>query len=203
MWPPDFEPCQDLSAAEWIRPRLLPWGAEVGTPVTSIVPGGFEAYVRSFHPARAAEAKDDVTWQEVADWSGGTFHPLAQFDAMADPVRPNPEAPPFDSAPSVGRLPPAIREVLVRELARLTETPSACYFGIWDGDGILSTGSSVTLLSVRGLRHRVRHRRHHRDEKLADWQREVSRLPRFEHPNRSYLLGRGPIGVACAGHSAT
>ena len=158
VWPPGFKPRDDLSPAEWIGPRLLPWGAEMGTPVTSIVPVGYDAYVRVFHPASAAGADHAVTWQEVADWSGGTFHPLAQFDAMADPVRPDPGPPPFDSAPSVGRLPHAICEVLVRELARLTETPSACYFAIWDGDGILSTGSSVTLLSVRGLRRRVRHR---------------------------------------------
>jgi hypothetical protein len=103
MWPPGFKPCNDLSPAEWIRPRLLPWGDETGTRITSIVPGGYDAYVRVFHPASAAGADDAVTWQEVADWSGGTFHPLAQFDAMADPVGPHPGAPPFHNAPSVGR----------------------------------------------------------------------------------------------------
>jgi hypothetical protein len=33
--------------------------------------------------------------------------------------------------------------------------------------------------------------------RLAAWQRQVAELPRFEHPGRSYLLGRGPIGLAC------
>jgi hypothetical protein len=32
---------------------------------------------------------------------------------------------------------------------------------------------------------------------IAAWQEEVARLPSFEHPGRRYILGRGPIGVAC------
>jgi hypothetical protein len=87
MWPHDFEPCKDLSAAEWIRPRLLAWGTETGTPVTSIVPGGFDAYVRVFHPAGAPAPSETVTWQEVAHWSGRRFHPLAQFERMSVPAR--------------------------------------------------------------------------------------------------------------------
>ena len=86
------------------------------------------ALVRSMIPLR---------WQEVADWSGRVFHPLAQFEKMSIPVTPNPGPPPFDSAPWLGRL--SSRQsvnVLVGELAKLTRTPSNCYFAIWDGGGI-------------------------------------------------------------------
>jgi len=98
MWPPNFEPCHDLAPADWLRPRLQPWGSGMGTPVTSIVPVGYDAYARVFHPVGAPAPAEFVTWQEVADWSGGTFHALAQFERMSIPVRPNPGSPPFDSA---------------------------------------------------------------------------------------------------------
>jgi len=148
MWPPDFEPCHDLNPADWIRPRLLPWGAGVGTPVTSIVPVGYDAYVRVFHPASAGPDVA-VTWQEVADWSGGTFHPLAQFEKMSTPISSSPGAAPFHSAPRLGNLAPAMCEVLVRQLAGLTETSSACYLAIWDGWGILAGGRSSGWVSSR------------------------------------------------------
>lgn len=188
MWPPNFEPCHDLAPADWLRPRLQPWGSGMGTPVTSIVPVGYDAYARVFHPVGAPAPAEFVTWQEVADWSGGTFHALAQFERMSIPVRPNPGSPPFDSAPRLGTLISPICDVLVRELTRLTTTPSTCYFAIWDGRGILTGGWS--RLTTTG-----RHDPDALDTQLAAWQREVARLPRLEHPDRSYLLGRGPIGV--------
>ena len=88
MWPPGFEPCDDVSAANWIRPRLVPWGARTGTPVASVVPTGFDAYVRIFHPARARAPASTARWQEVAEWSGRTFHPVAQFAGFSHSLRP-------------------------------------------------------------------------------------------------------------------
>ena len=49
---------------------------------------GLNTYVRIFHPVGALAPAEFVTWQEVADWSGGIFHPLAQFERMSIPVRP-------------------------------------------------------------------------------------------------------------------
>jgi hypothetical protein len=65
IWPPDFEPCHDLTPAEWLLPRLLPWGSGTGTPVASIVPVGFDTYVRIFHPVGAPAPAEFVTWQEA------------------------------------------------------------------------------------------------------------------------------------------
>jgi hypothetical protein len=216
MWPPSFKPCHDITPADWLRPRLLPWGTETGTPITSIVPVGYDAYVRVFHPVGAPAPAETVTWREVADWSGGTFHALAQFERMSIPVRPVPGPPPFDQAPDQGNLTPALCDILVRELAGLTGTPSACYFAIWDGWGILVGGRSSARFSSRPLGWRSRPSRRrwigwtrlrpvsHTDDQpdaldmeVAAWQEEVARLPRFEHPGRRYILGRGPIGVAC------
>jgi len=201
MWPPDFEPCNDLAPADWILPRLLPWGTD-GALVTNIIPVGYDAYVRVFHPAGAGPLDDPVTWHEVAAWSGRTVHPLAQFEKMSIPLTPNPGPPPFGSAPWLGSLTPAICNVLVRELAKLTGTPSNCYFAIWDGMSILTAGSSVSVREF-AKDDDDDHGDHHDDDvdtleaQRAAWQRPVAQLPRFEHPYRSYLLGRGPIGVAC------
>ena len=192
MWPHDFAPCQDLRVAEWIGPRLLAWGAEMGTPVTSIVPVGFDAYVRVFHPAGAPAPFETVTWREVAHWSGRKYHPLAQFERLSVPARSLWGPPPFEQAPFKGTLIPGVCELLVRQLAGLTGTPTACYFALWEGWGVLGGGWSG-LKAV-----------HHSDDgpdaieaEVAEFQRQVALLPRFEHPHRSYLLGRGPIGVAC------
>ena len=150
---------------------------------------------------------------------------------MSIPVRPNPGPPPFDQAPFQGHLVAAICDILVRQLAGLTETPSACYFAIWDGAGILLGGRSSARFRSRppgwrATRSRGRWSRWTRrravvhvveqpdigdgddtawhaevarlralDAQVAAWQEEVARLPRFEHPGRSYLFGRGPIGV--------
>jgi hypothetical protein len=146
MWPPDFEPCHDLSAAEWIAPRLLPWGTGMGTPVTSVVPVGFDAYVRVFHPAGAPAPAETATWQEVADWSGGTFHPLAQFERMSIPLMPDPSPPPFDQAPGQGNLMPALCDLLVRQPRPLAISPSGTARASWSVAGP-APGTAVAPLA--------------------------------------------------------
>ena len=194
MWPHDFAPCQDLSAAEWIGPRLLPWGTEMGTPVTSVVPTGFDAYVRVFHPAGAPAPFETVTWREVAHWSGRKFHPLAQFERLSVPARSLWGPPPFEQAPFKGTLTSEVCELLVRQLAGLTGTPSACYFALWEGWGVLGGGWS----GLKAI--------HHSDDgpdaieaEVAEFQRQVALLPRFEHPHRSTCRSRTDWGslVTC------
>jgi hypothetical protein len=85
--------------------------------------------------------------------------------------------------------------VLVGELAKLTQTPSTCYFAIWDGNGILYSGSSTMVREVAD-NDDDDHGSDALDSRLAAWQRQVALLPRFEHPYRNYLLGEGPIGLA-------
>ena len=195
MWPTSFKPCHDLAPADWLLPRLLPWGTD-GALATNIIPVGYDAYVRVFHPAGAGPLDDPVTWQEVADWSGRVFHPLAQFEKMSIPVTPNPGPPPFDSAPRLGRLVPSVCDVLVGELAKLTQTPSNCYFGIWDCGGIMTAGGSTMVRAFANDDDESPDEQADFDAALASWQNDVAGLPRFEHPDRTYLLGRGPIGMA-------
>ena len=112
---------------------------------------------------------------------------------------PNPGPTPFDAAPWLGRLIPPVCDVLSGELTKLTATPSDCYFAIWDGWGVL-TSVSVTVRAVADDDDESPDEPADFDAlevRRAAWQRQVAQLPRFAHPYRSYLLGRGPIGVAC------
>jgi hypothetical protein len=192
MWPPSFKSCFDLAPADCLRPRLLPWGTGTGTPVTSIVPVGYDAYVRVFHPVGAPAPAEFVTWQEVADWSGRVFHPLAQFEKMSMPVRPNPGPPPFVEPPLTGTLIPVLCDVLVRRLTRLTRTPSTCYFALWEGWGQLS-GSQTRFVGAT-VDDPIRDAEEYM---VAAWRRQVARLPRLEHLHRRYVLGHGSIGAVC------
>ena len=47
----DISLVEDAFAAEWVKERLLPFSREAGLRVGNVVPQGFEAYARIFHPA--------------------------------------------------------------------------------------------------------------------------------------------------------
>ncbi|MDJ1114097.1 hypothetical protein [Microbacterium dauci] len=100
---------RDVSAGDWLRERIDdPWR---GT-MHDVVPRGFEAYARVFHPASrdrpigaawppqpysderawtafmerhpGLDIEDErVTWAQTAVALGTTMHPLAQWDALA------------------------------------------------------------------------------------------------------------------------
>lgn len=71
--------------ASWIGKRLAPFGAYV---VTSVVPGGFEAYAQVLHPAEEPlHGGGVVRWAEVAAWSGLPLRP----GTTLTPARPTDE----------------------------------------------------------------------------------------------------------------
>jgi len=88
VWPEEVELQTDLAPSDWILPRLLPSILSVGggTPVASVVPSGYPAYVRVLHPADLDCQHPSLTWREVAAWSGRTYHPLMQFEALKTPT---------------------------------------------------------------------------------------------------------------------
>lgn len=63
----------DVSGADWVAARLLPWRIPAGVPVGAVVPTGFASVVRVFHPAAGR------TWADVAATTGRTMHALAQW----------------------------------------------------------------------------------------------------------------------------
>src|SRR4051812_2639641 len=100
---------REVAAAGWIAPRLGPFAARID----SLVPGGFEAYARIFHPAERPD-EQRATWAEVAAWSGKVMHPHVEFSD--GPLAPGAEARGFE--PLVGELEPDLVAALSSVLAR-------------------------------------------------------------------------------------
>jgi hypothetical protein len=131
-WPPEVELQTDLEPSRWIAPRLTPWDAVVGSPVTLVVPSGYPAYVRVLHPAsRAMEPQPTCTWREVVDWSGRTYHPTMQFERISVPARTGTGPLPFNRPPRVGNLKERLCESLYEALAPWT-TNADIWLGIWE-----------------------------------------------------------------------
>jgi hypothetical protein len=123
----------DVDQADWIGRRLEPFDAAV---VTSVVPGGYEAYARVFHPASHEEGADrtPVRWSEVAAWSGLPLRAESSFPDVALPeIRPAGPLP-WSSAPEEGTLDPSYATALIDVLSRSSGS-LPWWFCIWDGFG--------------------------------------------------------------------
>jgi len=203
----EIELQDDLSPSEWIRPRLLPWGVREGTPVTSVAPSGYPAYVRVLHPAQR-RPREPVTWREIAAWSGRVYHPLMQFERICEPALRTQEPPPFDHVPEVGGVSPMLCMALYGALRSWTSTSETCWVGVWDGFGHLQGGSAATALTaaaataVTAVRdgevdeaERVKHEA--RAQAEAAMRERVRRAPRLSHPHRDYLLVRSSLDGVC------
>ena len=133
---------RDVSAAGWFRDRLHPFGSDVG----SLVPEGFEAYARVFHPVVVPGASPR-RWSEVAAANGRHAHPQMQLHTIS---RPDDAASPefYERGPGfdAGSLPAVERHVLVELLRPATSSPQRCWFGVWEGFGGLDD---------QGVRERV------------------------------------------------
>jgi hypothetical protein len=178
-------PSDEIEAADWIGPRLHPFAQDVG----SVVPNGFEAYARIFHPASRLVGTEQVEmrWSDVAEWSGRTVHPEMQFHTIAVPV-PGRETrlQAWSGEPRLGVLSDAQCRALVGLLARHTSTPDTCWFCVWDGYG----GLHRTEFRARWWRLKLRFQNH------APIRPEGKRV---RLPGREYLLFTGPLALA-AGH---
>jgi hypothetical protein len=119
----------DVSAADWIAARLNPFGQDTG----SIVPVGFEAYARVFHPIGA-----DGRWSDLARENGRIAHSQMQLHLISAPPgeSTNPER--FNVV--WGSLPVAERESLIDVLRPRTTTPDRCWLAVWEGFGGLDRG---------------------------------------------------------------
>ncbi len=136
-----------------------------------MIPDGYEAYARVFHPAyRGGTRRDPVTWREIAASNGRVAHPQMQFGAIAGGwgnAYGSPSARPelWSQEPTTGSLPIELARTLVALLRPFTSTPETCLFAIWEGWGDLPRGAASTL----------------------------------EMPQRRYYLAEGPIEAATAG----
>ena len=161
---------RDTSTARWIEERLLGWTRD-GVYVGSVVPQGFEAYVRILHPARRKpeDGGTRVRWSTIASWTGRVVHPEMQFDRIAA-LRSWNDDPRWDYPPQEGLLPREDCERLASLLRPYTSTQEVCWFCIWEGFG--------------GYFDAKRYRD----------------VPRVETPGRTYVLYRGPLEAVTSFH---
>ena len=164
--PDGLEFSEDVSESKWVEESLSDFGT-----LRSLIPHGFSAYARVFHPAYMDGREDrPVRWSKVASWTGRTVHPLMQFERIAV-LSEGPsvmyEDPPWGSHPQIGSIPEVECRTLVEVLRGFTSTPGSCYFCLWEGYGNI-------------------------DKRLY---RADSRV---RAPGRDYLLFRGPIDAIMA-----
>lgn len=154
-------PALETSAADWFVAGLRGFGESV----LSVVPDGFESYVRVFHPAYRGDG--EVTWAEIASVRGRRVHPGMQMDWISGRLQFENERPPddFDRWPSVGSLPEEIAEALAAVLERHTCSPGRCRFALWNGYAGAYENPSL------------------------------STVPTFRAPYREYHLFEGPLSV--------
>ena len=154
----------DIHEAEWIAPRLHPFLTDVG----SVIPVGYDAYARIFHPVpleRAAASRAGLTSRSATGVS-----PTAEMQFhLIDTPRGEPASGRLlvglaENIRSVGSLPLESRRALVEHLDPVTAPPGDVWFCVWDGLGEAST----TRESTRAI----------------------------ELPARSYLVGSGPLATA-------
>jgi len=125
--------------ALWIGERLHPFGQDVG----SIVPPGFEAYARVFHPPYRVGADRTVTpvrWRDIASANERSIQAeMRRLDVSCQPAQfSHQQERLWDQQPKTGRLPYEIAKRLVADLAAHTSTPESCWFAVWDGFGDLA-----------------------------------------------------------------
>ena len=148
-------PASDAEAARWLETALeKPRGrGDRANYAAAVIPRGYEAYVRLFHPAWLAGEDRDITWAETAKLAGTQPHARMQWHAISragdDGGGPRGLVP-----PEAGRMPEWMLGALAALLARHTSTPGSCYFTVWDGWGL----PELVMLRGRAPHFRLRDR---------------------------------------------
>lgn len=189
-------PSDEVEQANWIMPRLHGFALDVG----SVVPAGFDAYARIFHPAWRNDGREPtpVRWSEVAKANGTLVHPEMQFHTISrtDPYQRSAFMV-WDGEPRLGVLPESQGAALSAILAQHTATADRCWFCLWEGYGYFGQGSTTIVhaslrsepepppMTQEQLRHTFRWPRPHRPS-----------APRVWLPHRGYLLYRGAVAHA-------
>jgi hypothetical protein len=133
-----MRPADDTEPASWIAERLHPFAQDVG----AIIPTGFEAYARVFHPAYRRMPDGTLTpvrWQDIAAANGRSIkEEMGRMDISTLPAEFSSDGKRlWDDQPRTGRMPFEIASRFVALLGRHTSTPESCWFAPWRGFGWL------------------------------------------------------------------
>ena len=190
-----LEYVDDLSPAKWIAERLHPFAQDAG----AIIPPGFDAYARIFHPAtrQVGQVAVPVTWREVADANLRVHHAEMQFGALVTRVGTparfydrDPQPGLFDGWPKVGSLPLDIARALFEVLGDHTSTRDRCWFAAWEGWGDFRDGSAA-LATLDGSPDDAP-----TTFPPGTYREKPTERPTFTLPHRGYYLARGPLAAA-------
>lgn len=130
-----FDLQNDLSPARWVADRFHDFGVDVG----SVVPEGFDAYVRLLHPAWRSEGGKDVpvSWGAIAAANDRVVHPEMQWPNISGMWEHTGKSAPglWDAGPEDGTLPRSLAGVLREILPGHTGTPDEVWWCVWNGYG--------------------------------------------------------------------
>ena len=133
-------PTDEIGIADWLVNSIYPFENHVAG---SVMPPNYEAYARILHPASTDSG--NVTWKEIAKWSGRVYHPAMQFETIATPVLGRILSP----RPWNGQVPNYLPRDQVKALAQLlspfTETSNKMWYLVWEGHGDLPRSSQFTV----------------------------------------------------------
>jgi hypothetical protein len=180
---------EDTRAAGWLSRSA----ADMYT-VHAMVPRGFAAYARIFHPA-GLTGGGDVRWAEVAAANGRTMHGAAEWGQLTGSWHLRRQDGLWDHEPSRGRAPAEVGLRLAAVLAGHTGTTEDCWFAVWDGWGE-GTVSALHLFSedtTEAEKARAIEEWEAEQERRLAWARYVRSAPVFSVPHRGYHLLRGPL----------
>jgi len=173
---------EDLGPSDWIAHRIHDFAVDVG----SVIPEGFDAYVRLLHPALREEdgGRVPVSWSEIAAANGRTVHAEMQWPDISGVWKDSEQQVPglWDQEPDVGTLPRTYAAILSDLLAAHTSTPDQVWYCVWAGWGGLKfhpVGRAM-FTSRRPLRLRRR-------------VQPPAPAPCVQLPSREYYLLSGPI----------
>jgi hypothetical protein len=188
-------PSDDIEAADWIAPRLHGFAVDVG----SVVPGGFAAYARIFHPAWWNEYPNpvptEVRWSDVAAANGTVVHPEMQFHSISRTVLGGHSfSNGWNGQPRIGVLPAGQGAALAEILARNTTSPDIGWFCLWAGYGY---GSMKSFSAARVGEPEPPPKTQEQLRLIFGWPKlHRPSAPRVLLPGRDYLLYRGSVSNA-------
>ena len=150
-------PAPDVTAAAWVVRGLRGFAESV----LSVVPDGFPAYVRIFHPAIRYEngVPVQVPWREVAAIQGTQVHPAMQMPALSrrDALLNEPPPSGIDQWPDDGSLDKELMAPLAAVLGRHTATSGRCWFAVWEGWAAVQDDELIQAGPKFGVPHRNYH----------------------------------------------
>jgi hypothetical protein len=166
----------EVEGAEWVAERLATFAFDV----TSVVPEGYAAYARIFHPIGGGVGS---RWSTMAVANGRIPHPEMQYPWISHPVGEPFDLDDEDGDPSEGSLPFEEGRRLGELLEPHTTTPGDLWFALWEGWGHVEPGGMSRLTADgRGI------------PSPGILPQEIGREHRLRVPNRDYYLLRGALG---------